>query len=239
MNTNVQKRGRNSQKRRNVQNPSKRPVDGVQGVVGNALQKIPRSPGLIMPDRYYTNTRFWKFPSISLSVNNFGAIRFSPTSAFDVDPTVGSTAMSGYNELAAFYGSYRVLMSKCKIEVINNSGTVPIMCILVPLNVDPGPSPTSFVIQEWKEQPYSKSKCSNLVGAPNTVISSKMTTEKIYGSKTVYFDDNFASPTNTIPANNWWWAIGLFTNAVIAGPINIAVTIDVGTEFYDRKFLAA
>jgi hypothetical protein len=229
-------------RKRRTQRKRKAPraVDGISGMGGNAMLRIPKSPKLIMPDRFYTTTRYWKFPSISLAIANFGAIRFSPSSAYDVDPTVGSTAMSGYAELAAFYGSYRVLKSTIRCEFINNSAIVPLMCIVCPLNIDPGATPTTNVIQEWKEQPYSVSRASGLVGSPNVVLTRTMTTERIFGSKMVYFDDAFQAATNNVPANNWWWAIGIFSNSVIAtNPINISVTIDVSTEFFNRKFLAA
>jgi hypothetical protein len=54
----------------------------------------------------------------------------------------------------------------------------------------------------------------------------------------IFFDDNFASATNSIPANNWFWAIGLYSQANIpTNPIRLDVQLSVGVEFFNRKVL--
>lgn len=212
-------------------------VDGVRSEP-NALLKVPRSVGLIMPDRYYCALRYWQSGTTNLSVSNYGSFRFRPSAAYDVDPTAGSTSMAGFSELAALYGSYRVTSSKCVFEVVNPN-TSPILAMLVPLNVDPGTSPSVGIVNSYKEQPYSRSRLVPCTGVEPITLRCDISTEKIYGSKMVYMDDNFSSPVGGIPANNWYWAVGLTSPGVITNPISWIITIDVGVEFYSRTRLTA
>jgi len=232
-NRNKGKKSRASSERKNKNSLVRR--EGVNSL-SNAHQGIPRSVGLIMPDRYVTNLKYWKALTYNLSVTNYGSQRFSPSNAFDVDPLIGGTAMSGFLELVALYGSYRVVSSKCKLEFANPSSTVPLKVWLCPVNIDPGATPSLAYQLALPEQPYCKSKTAPLVGGPICTLSSKMSTERIYGSKMVLFDDNFSAPVTGSPNNNWFWVVGCYGFAVIAGITYANVMIDVEVEFYDRKF---
>jgi hypothetical protein len=80
-----------------------------------------------------------------------------------------------------------------------------------------------------------------MIGAPPCVVSREMSTERIFGSKMVYFDDAFQSVINTIPANNWFWAIGLLTPSLVAAPLTVTLVweIEMGVEFFDRVLVTA
>jgi len=168
------------------------------------------------------------------------SLRYRPTGAYDVDPTLGSTATPGFAEYAGFYSSYRVVSSKAKFAFTQN-GSSPLVAISVPLNADPGAAPVFATIAAWASNPYQKHKAIPPVGAPTSVLISTMSTEKIYGSKMVYFDDNFSSPVNTVPVNNWWWAIGIICSpvAAVATNINTVIDIDMDVEFFDRRVLTS
>jgi hypothetical protein len=73
-------------------------------------------------------------------------------------------------------------------------------------------------------------------------LSTRMSTEKIFGSKAVYFDDNFSSLVTTIPANNWYWFIGVIAATTVASSaltVTISVEIELDVEFFCRKELLA
>lgn len=164
--------------------------------------------------------------------------RWAPTAAYDVDPTLGSTTVVGFTELASLYGVYRVVRSHIIFRVANMS-LQPVQMILVPLNLDPGSSPSLATVDSWFNNPYGKVKLVPYRGGPTVSMKHSMSTEKLYGTKMVYFDDNFASAVTTIPQNNWYWAIALRSPvAVPAGSdyvIEVDITMDV--EFYSRKNL--
>jgi hypothetical protein len=198
------------------------------------MAMVPKQVGLIVPDRFLTRLKYWKSITISLAAANAGSVRFSPSNAFDVDPLLGSTSMSGFAEFAAFYGTYRALVSSIKVEVTNPSTTSILDAVVVPLNLDPGATPPTNTVLHWQEQPYAVQRSVALLGSPLCTLNCEMSTERIYGSDMVYYDDNFAALVTTSPTNNWWWAIGLYSLAVIPTAIPININIEVGVEFYDR-----
>jgi hypothetical protein len=212
-------------------------LDG-QRSINNTVQFIPRGVGLILPDRYRTNLRLWKSVSTSLSASNQASFRFSPSNAYDIDPVVASTSMSGFVELSTLYGRYRVLSSRCLVRVVNPSLITPLEITLCPVNLDPGPTPSNAYMNTLKEQPYAAFCTGGLAGSPVAKCQATMSTEKIFGSKMALFDDNFQSVVSASPTNNWWWVIALYASAVIpTNPIITMVTIDVDCEFFDRPVL--
>lgn len=221
----IPKRGRRQQQR--VQ------TDGIDAEM-NALQRLPKQVGLFLPDRYYTKLRFWKSVTYNVSVNGQASARLSPSNAFDVDPSLGSTSMPGFAELSAIYSRYRVTSSSAKFELVNPSSLTPIEVILIPLNADPGPTPTATNVISWRSNTYAKSKMSPLLGGPSTVVNNRMSTEKIFGSKMTYFDDAFQSLVTTSPTNNWFWAYAIFVFTPIAPLIYANISCDIGIEFFDR-----
>lgn len=190
----------------------------------------------ILPDKINCKLRFWKAIAINLSATTTAGVRFQPTAALSPDPLT-TDLPKGFTEWANFYNSYRVHSSSCKVEVVNPSNVTPVQVTLLPLNLDPGASPAASVVVGSSEQPYAKRKMTSLVGGPLTMITNRMTTQKIFGSKMVATDDNFASITSSIPVNNWFWFITFYALAVIPGGIVCHCFIDIDIDFYDRRRL--
>lgn len=208
-------------------------------VAPNAFNRIPRTVDRIIPDRLMTKLTYNGFTAMTIAPTLAHATkRWRPTGVYDVDPDLGSTTVVGFNELANLYTSYRVLRSRAIMRVANNSDQ-PVMIVLIPLNADPGSSPTLAEAQSWVNNSYAKTRLCAAIGSPVASVSCTMSTEKIYGSKMVYFDDNFASLISTIPNNNWYWAIGLLTPLAVASGKNYNVEMDISmdVEFYDRRNL--
>jgi len=233
MNTRTRKTKRNHKK-----NPkkSRNNTDG-WNVQSSALTRLPRTVNVIMPDKLMTRLSYKGVGvfTIAAAAQVF-ARRWTPTAAYDVDPLLGSTTMVGYTEMAAFYDVYRVAKSSVTARFANIT-TTPLQAIVIPLNKDPGTTPSAVTVQEWINNAYGKVKLIPNTGGPVTSISSRMSTEKIYGSKMVYFDDNFASATNAIPANNWFWAIAISAAVPVGGATSVIVETDfiIDVEFYSRK----
>jgi len=174
---------------------------------------------------------------MDFTVSNVRAIRFSPSSAYDVDPLVASTAMSGFAELATLYNSYRVLGSQCKVTFLTTSAANPVNVSLTPTNLDPGASPSSAYVFAAKEQPYAKFGTTGLTGSPPLKLNSSLTTERMYGSRAVLFDDSFAALVTTVPTNNWWWVISAYSYVLDPSLSWVTIIIETDVEFYDRTFL--
>jgi hypothetical protein len=181
--------------------------------------------------------RFWKSVSFNFTASNVAAVRFRPSAAFDVDPLVASTAMAGFAELASLYSSYRVLSSTIRIEAVTTSAANPVALMTAPVNADPGATPSSAYVLALREQPYAKYKMLALTGCPPSNVMNAMSTEKVYGSKSALFDDNFSSPTNSTPNNNWFWVVAGYSQVLDPSLCWLQITIEVDCEFFDRFFL--
>jgi len=214
-----------------------RSADGMN-VQPNAMLTIPKSVGLIIPDRLYTGLRFGGTGTntIPAGAGTFITRRFRPSAAFDIDPLLGSTATPGFAELAALYQYYRVTCSRIFLRSANPSTSTGVEVLLLPLNVDPGATPSLATIQGWEGTPYCKRGFIGMLGSPPAVLSNEISTEKIFGSKMVSFDDAFASAVTTVPTNNWYWAFAYTVPFTLASPIALSYQIDIelGIEFFSR-----
>jgi len=198
-----------------------------------------KSLSLVFPPRMSLKLKYWALQNLNISVNLQANYRWRPTAAFDVDPALGGTSMAGFAEASAFYASYRVIKSKIVATMANPSATTPITLIVLPTNADPTNAMTAANVVASVGNPYAKTKISGLLGSPPVVISSMMTTQKIFGDPAVYYDHNFSSLVTTVPTNNWFWNVAIFAQNVIATAIVLTVQIEVDCEFFDRSFLPA
>lgn len=230
---------RRSRKRTNKNsNPSV--TDGVIARK-NTHMTLPRAVNLVAPDRIMTRLSYKGQMNLTIAAAGVVvAFRYTPSAAFDIDPLLGSTATVGFSEWSAFYNNYRVPSSKLKIEACNFT-TTPLTAIIVPLNSDPGSTPTAASVSEWQNNPYAKVALVCPTGGPSTKLSQQMSTEKIFGSKMVLFDDNFQSLVTSIPNNNWFWAIGLWTGQAVGANTSVLFSIEIliDCEFFSRKRLVS
>jgi hypothetical protein len=61
-----------------------------------------------------------------------------------------------------------------------------------------------------------------------------MTTQKMFGSKMILYDDNFSALVNTVPNNNWYWVITFYAPAVAPSAAILSFYMDLEIEYYDR-----
>jgi len=194
---------------------------------------------LVFPPRMPMKLKYWAQQTFAMAATQSINYRWRPTAAFDVDPALGGTSMAGFAECAAFYATYRVSASSIRVTISNPSSTIPVTCIVLPMNADPTNSFSAANIIASVGNPYAKTKMLGLLGSPPTVITNAMTTQKIFGDSEVFFDHNFTSLVQTVPTNNWFWNICLYALAFIPVSLVATVEITVDCEFYDRNFLPA
>lgn len=214
--------------------------------ISNAFQRLPRTKlsndMLGMPDRYITRLRFVGLGNLTIpTTSTVAGGRYRPSAAYDIDPLIASTSTAYFAEFAAIYNSYRVNSSTLRVKATNqvNTSGQGIIVVIVPLLEDPGASPTASVVGSWLEQPYSKKSMVGTAGSPAVNIEQTMSTEKIFGTKAVYFDDGHSSLVTTNPSLNWYWAIGAIcaTAPVSALIVNTYLEIEIEVEFFQRKAL--
>lgn len=228
--------------RKNSKKVKRETTDGNTSL-SNSIQRLRpfKQLALVISDKFQTRLTWSGVQSLTVPLGAaHAAYRFRPTAAFDVDPALGSTAMPGYAELSALYASYRVVQSRLRVSLVSpTSGTAT--CVCVPMNEDIGASPTYGVISSLVGTPYNEYRVVGAAGSPPSNFDLTMSTEKIFGSKAVYFDDAFASLVSTIPANNWFWVVALILPAVVGGAqsYTFMVRLDIDVEFFQRRFLLA
>jgi hypothetical protein len=230
-------RNSNGTKKKDRNRPSlhnnKSNTDGIISTP-NRNVKLPGRSALIVSDRIVTRLSYCGVSALAVPLGGVAAVRYRPSAVFDVDPNLGSTSVPGFNELATLFFNYRVFMSRIIIRVVG--GVAPTSIVLLPLNADPTGAPGALTVQSWTSNSYRDYQLIPAQGGPTIELTRKMSTEKIFGSKMVLFDDNFASATNTIPVNNWFWAIGAINSAGgLATTCTLTVQIDMGVEFFTRR----
>jgi len=235
---------RQQQQNKQHKNKSIRKREGTDGnkQAPYGATRLPNMRGLnlVIPDKMFTRLQYNGLQTLAITVGNTAtALRYRPTAVFDVDPLLGGTSVPGFTEMAALYTGYRVVGSKITLSAVGLDAR-PIAFGIVPLNFDPGASPALATIQSWLMNPYHKYLLTGGSGSPPKILSKYMSTERIFGSKQVYFDDNFTSIVTSVPNNNWFWAIFL----VAPGPVvttNQSTTVDIkismDIEFFNRKAL--
>jgi len=206
-----------------------------QGASRNAgAQIVVVRGGTWAPARIATTLRFSDFVTLSAGASTAANVRFAPTFAYDVDPTVGSTAMAGFSEYASMYRFYRVTGSKAKCAFAN-AQAFNVAIYLIPENVDPGANYSSSVAQQQLANPYCKSSVIGpLTGKGVATLTHSMTTAQYAGAwDHNVFDSYCGSTAGTTPSNNWFWVVGVVGTATVSTGINVLVTLDIDIEFFE------
>ncbi len=225
----------NSRKNGNVRR--KRGVRPEQGIYSGdqSSQLILSKRYRIVPPAYITNLVFQSTNHNPL--NNAGityaSVRFRPTSAYDVDPSIGGTSMPGFNELAALYGKYRVLRWKMSATIVNLELDNGLNFIVFPSNFDLGNNYSQVQSQ------FGNSFAKYTYVAPKggmdrkTINTGWLSARSIVGSDSVYVDDDYASNVNTSPTNNSYMNVAIWTgNSVpLSNGANLLVVITLEVRF--------
>lgn len=220
-------------------NKKQKSVTDGWNVQPNAVTKIPRTVDRIIADRMMTRLSYNGLSSFVIAAaTSTISKRWSPTAVYDVDPAIGGSTCIGFNEMAAFYSYYRTIRSSLRVRFANSTNS-PVQALIIPLNGDPGATPSSTLLQSFVNNPYSKIKMVSGDGSPVTTLGHRMTTEKIFGSKSIYFDDAFASAVTTVPVNNWYWCVALLSPNTVGSNLTVVVQIEIlmDVEFFGRKNL--
>jgi hypothetical protein len=170
-------------------------------------------------------------------MNNAGSpyanVRFSPTSAYDVDPVVGSTAMPGFAEYSILYRFYRVHSSKILVDFANQEA-FGLMVYITPTNTDYGANYSLGGI--FLGNPRTKQICLGAAtGASTGIIQSKFTTSFMGGISSLSVLDSYSSLVTSVPSNNWWWTIGAQSATALSSGVFLSIRIEIEVEFFENS----
>lgn len=192
-----------------------------------------KNPKTLMPPRFQTTLRYEAEGNQLNAGVNYSNTRLQPTTPYDVDPTLGSTAMPGFTELAALYRRYRVNRWVHKVMFANNE-SFPVVVYLCPNNVDPGSNTASF--QNFLSSRSSTKKMLSAKGGQDRgIVVSRFSQSSFAGVPKSRSDDNTAGNTSgsSAPNNNIWSVVGIHSVNVQVSGVFVSNQIDIEVEFYE------
>lgn len=163
--------------------------------------------------------------------NNFANVRFTPTDAYDVDPTLGSTSMPGFSELGALYRKYRVVAFSATIRFSNNEAFA-LTLYAGPANADPGANTASYN-NYIPNKAFRKFVLSAKGGRDAGVISHRVSVSNFGGAANLDIEDGYSSLTTGGPNNNVWYMIGMYSASNFVSGIWYNMDLDIEMEFYE------
>lgn len=188
-----------------------------------------------MPDRLRTTLKFNAYGTLNQAGFAYANVRLTPTFAYDIDPSLGSTAMPGFTELAGIYRKYRVNSFKHQCH-FSNRESFAVGAYLIPVNVDPTANVATF------QKFLSNSSCVKTILGPLTGHSTAELTIKADvghygGSANTVMEDSYSALTAgaAAPANNIFVAIGIWVinGGALVGGVDTANDIEINIDFYE------
>jgi hypothetical protein len=201
---------------------------------------ILKVPGMPVPDTLECTLVYVDFGNKVVTNVGSGYLswRLRSNSAYDPDPSLGSGAIAGFSELAAFYANYRVLGFAYDWEVVNLEA-FPVALYTLPSNSDLGLNSNLGTYSE--EQRVKRTIVSQSGGMDRAKLRGRYDLETTFGSKMVASDANFNSGTGGNPVNLLFHNFA--ASAIKSGAPSFAngiasfLTVQYRLLFYGRKSL--
>jgi len=180
---------------------------------------------LPLPPRLTVRTRYQISEIMQNAGSNHASFRWNPVYCYDVDPTLGSTAMPFFTEIMTLYRFYRTLKAKITVD-FTNLETFPVTAYVCPVNFDPGVNPGAY--QNYLSNPNSKSIQLGPVSAnPKGVIHRSATTDGFAGARWAGVIDAYCSTSTSAPTNSWYFLAGIYAPSASVSGCYISATIDI------------
>ncbi len=202
---------------------------------------------LILPRRFRVLppsmvTRLVFMSTLHSPLNNagstFASFRLRPSSAFDVDPTLGGTSMPGFNELAGIYGRYRMIKFKVR-SIFTNNEDFPVNIIVFASNFDLGNNYS--LVQSMFGNSFARYKyLSPRLGMDRATINTPWwSATEILGTEAPLLDTDFSASIASSPVNNTYINFGLWTgnSTALVNGVGCQVVLEVEYRFYEAFHL--
>lgn len=191
----------------------------------------------IMPPSLVTELVF--FSTLHSPLNNAGAtyasVRLRPSSAFDVDPTLGGTSMPGFNEIAGLYGRYRMVRFRAEAVGVNNED-FPVNFMVFASNFDLGNNYS--LVQSMVGNSFARYKYLSPRGGMDraTIRTPWWTAPEILGTEAPMLDTDFSATISASPVNNTYVNFGIWTgnSTALVNGIGTQIILTVQYRFYEQ-----
>lgn len=176
----------------------------------------------------------WQVNKIPLNAAGINAmVRFSPNSAYDVDPVFGSTSTPGFSEWAALYSYYRVVKIGYRLQIVNNE-TFAVRVYTIFTNTDPGTVGNS----QFPGNPLAKDYLLSAKGGQDRcLLKDTKQVAQITGARGVEDEDNYRAAVTASPTDLVWLGVGANTvgASFLANGVSVAGYIKMWVRFYGPK----
>jgi len=185
-----------------------------------------------LPARTILTTRFVKHGIFSNAATT-ASIFFVPSYCYDVDPTVGSTAMPFFTEMLTIYRYYRLLSSKIRVRFSNTVADSAAVYVC-PTNVSQGSNASSF--NAMMSNLNSKNGITGYFDSMSVcTIENHKTTDEFAGAKWNHMPDNYTGDSaGTAPVNEWFWNVGAVSTDTSFVAMSYQLDIDCEIAFFEE-----
>jgi len=213
----------------------KRKGKGHGGVSHRAVTESLRRGRLPLPERMLCRTKFQK----QFALNNAGfstaTANFEPTYCYDVDPTIGSTAMPFFTEIMTLYRYYRTVAARCRVSFANKEG-FPITGFVHPVNyLVTAPASGPIVESFLSNALCSQGQLSTITGHDGIVLYNKGTTAGFAGSRWLGDEDLYSSTGTVSPANNWYFVVGVQSLVALISGVTVNFEMEVDYVAFEEN----
>lgn len=193
----------------------------------------------VMPEEFDTKLKYLTFEAISNVGATAASLRFR-TEAFDVDPALGSTAMPGFTEFAAFYQRYRTLAMRYKFSIANQEAfPVAVLAGYTCSTIASG----SLGIVYAGNPLFQDSILGPLTGQGRVTFQDDKTVVQVVGSTQPLYDDLYTGSTTSATlatAGTIYCHIGVNSPlALTAAGCVCAIEIELTIRFYRPNALTS
>lgn len=210
----------------------------INKLAGGGLEIIYKTPGMVIPDQ--TRCRLVYYPGATTYFVNtggiYGNIRYRINSPYDVDPTLGSTAITGFVEMTYLYTTYRCLSASYNVRFFNeNDHALDIYLCPLAAQEDPGANNTAGF--DYQMAPYARwSGISAKGGLDAKTLKGSIDFAKLVSGEVVT-DDAYAAPVSGNPTNQIWLIVGgqMLTGDYMTDKVACDVHITMDVVFYKRR----
>lgn len=197
-----------------------------------------KSPRRIMPNEYDTTLRYIVQGTVGTAAATLSSLRYH-SNAYDVDPSLGSTAMAGFTEFAGFYARFRTLGMTYKFNCCNTEA--------FPVSIIHGFSSFSIATgslgMNYGENPLFRTAILGpLTGQCRGTFTGSSTVVRISGTAQALYDDLYTGLTNssTLPTGGtvYCYLGGSAAPAVFtAAGVIVNVEVNLHIRFFKPNFL--
>jgi hypothetical protein len=158
---------------------------------------------------------------------------------YDVDPAIGSTAVSGFQEWSNFYNKYRVLKIKANWNMVNTTtGIMHSYAYLTPTGTLPSniTAAIDFSESHWASPVKTHLSVTTAAALQNHQVAYDI--GNVYGNKQNYIaQDTFVGPGGTNPAGpsaTMYLVFIVYSSATWNTTLESDLLLEFEVEFFDR-----